>query len=97
MGKRVKTHEELAKDVDGFAEKIEANYRWPEAAIVRSSAKLIHSNARNEAAVKKLTSTVQEFNTKAERQTRQLLLLTWVIATLTLAIAVLTILILLRE
>lgn len=46
------------------------------------------SNVNSVPAINKLKDTIERFNTEASRQTKQLVILTWVIAALTLVMTV---------
>ena len=80
---KVKTHTELADEVEGLAQSAKANHRIGESYIIQSNSRVIMSNAKNEAAIANLTKRIEEFNQKAGSQTQTLINLTWAIVVLT--------------
>jgi len=79
----MKTHEQLAGEIEEIAQSAKANHRLGESYIIQSNARVIMSNARNEKAIYDLTNEIAEFNKEAGNQTQKLIKLTWVIVALT--------------
>ncbi|OGM02667.1 hypothetical protein A2115_03540 [Candidatus Woesebacteria bacterium GWA1_41_8] len=80
---KLKTPGELVDEVESLAQAAKNNHRLGESYVIQSNARVITSNAKNEIAIIDLTRKLEEFNQKAGDQTQKLISLTWAIVILT--------------
>ena len=80
---KLKTPGELVDEVESLAQAAKNNHRLGESYVIQSNARVITSNAKNEIAIIDLTRKLEEFKLKAGDQTQKLISLTWAIVILT--------------